>query len=305
MALPLAREAMRTWHLGALLPVLLLLLLDTGSCTRGCAGAAARRLAFTSNRRNGAVYGLAETDGARAEVPTVLKSDDSETAAAPVITWGSFPIKPGQTVLLSGSNFPAGAAVSISGVNRGSSASAKAITAQSSSHSLKFVLPESLQQDVFAISVAGSRPYFLNAPDVWSVHGDLGNTSTPGGSVRLIGRGLAAAQGRGVAQHESSTATELMQQLTKAVNAGGASRSEARALAAELQRLLLVDSAAAPTGGTTQLRLAPTEGGPPVILTVRSAQIIAYWSLQRALLTAVHMGQPQAALAITAVRALF
>lgn len=47
-----------------------------------------------------------------------------------------------------------------------------------------------LTQTVYAhmrlqVSVAGSAPLLLNAPEVWTVHGDLGNTSTPGGWVSL------------------------------------------------------------------------------------------------------------------------
>ena len=130
-------------------------------------------------------------------VAAAAQTDDAEASAPePIIIWGSYPVAPGQTVLLAGLNFPAQSEVRIKGVNSGSTASARAIAEQSSTHSLKFILPQSLPQDVFEISVGGSAAYFLNAPDVWSVHGDLGNTSTPGGSVRLLGRGLAAAQGR-------------------------------------------------------------------------------------------------------------
>ena len=199
----------------------------------------------------------------------------TEAAAAPVavITWGSYPVEPGQTVLLSGSNFPVGCEVSIRGVTGGLSATAKAITEQSSSHSIKFVLPKSLRQDVFEISVAGSRAHFLNAPDVWSVHGDLGNTSTPGGNVRLMGRGLAAAQGRGGMQHSEGSdkrAAELMRQLNEAMGDGSSgSRAEAHGLSGELQRLLSGSAAARDLPGrATQLRLVPTTGGgAPVIIT--------------------------------------
>jgi hypothetical protein len=197
---------------------------------------------------------------------------EATASPAAVVTWGSYPVVPGQTVLLSGSSFPVGCEVSIHGVNSGRFTSVKAIAEQSSSHSIKFVLPKSLMQDVFEISVAGSRPYFLNAPDVWSVHGDLGNTSTPGGNVRLMGRGLAAAQGRGDTQHSQESdnrAAELIRQLTEAMaNDSSGSRSEALDLTTELQRLLSAPAATpAAAGGSTQLRLVPTTGGAPVVLT--------------------------------------
>jgi hypothetical protein len=86
--------------------------------------------------------------------------------AGTFITWASCPVKPGQTVLLSGSSFPEACTINIKGINSGVSTHAKAMAGQSSNHSLKFILPKSLQPDVFEISIAGSPPYFLNAPDV-------------------------------------------------------------------------------------------------------------------------------------------
>ena len=211
-------------------------------------------------------------------VAAAAQTDDAEASAPePIIIWGSYPVAPGQTVLLAGLNFPAQSAVRIKGVNSGSTASAQAIAEQSSTHSLKFILPQSLPQDVFEISVGGSAAYFLNAPDVWSVHGDLGNTSTPGGSVRLLGRGLAAAQGRADLLQSAGGddhAVTLARQLAKTVEDKSSGwEVQARSLASEVQRLLLrADAASQPTeGGSTTLRLEPTAHGggaaAPVILT--------------------------------------
>eukprot|EP01043_Picozoa_sp_COSAG02_P002113 COSAG02_NODE_48_length_45421_cov_103.222100_6_plen_689_part_00 len=193
--------------------------------------------------------------------------------------------------MLSGSNFPTGGlpvSIHIAGVHTGGSATATVIRNQSSSHSCKFVLPTSLDQDVFAVTISGSAPYFLNAPEVWSIHGDLGNTSTPGGTVRLIGRGLATAQGIADGSNTSDlmSLTAQLAQLTR----DGGSRAEIVQLTAALQRKLERPGRG---GGLTQLRLIPERGGSPVLLT---AQWTAEEFAQRADFSATFQIPPSIAL---------
>ena len=213
-----------------------------------------------------------------AAVAAVAAAAAAQPASPIVITWGSYPVLPGQTVLLTGSGFPCQPNVGrvlIKGINSGGVASATLIVGQTSRHSLKFVLPTSLAMDVFEVTVlapgltggVSSKPYYLNAPDVWTVQGDLGNSSTPGGTVRLIGRGLGAAQARSAESAERQREALLTAELAQAVKHGR--RSEARRLSTELQHLLHADAdRSVPAGAATILRLTPVVGGAaPVELT--------------------------------------
>jgi hypothetical protein len=125
---------------------------------------------------------------------------------------------------------------------------------------------------------------------VWSIHGDLGNTSTHGGYVRLIGRGLAVAQGRGFAtshverdgsssNQRAIAAKRLIHQLSEAIHNGSDySQLQARDLSIELQSLLSTragttmdpssrSAADGHSGGSTYVRLVPTaSGGAPIII---------------------------------------
>jgi hypothetical protein len=115
--------------------------------------------------------------------------------------------------------------------------------------------------DVWAVTVDGSAPLLLNAPEVWSVHGDLGNTSTPGGWARLIGRGLALGQST---DHVDSTVLSLANRLADAVRRG--KRADATDLSATLSRALSRDPSAT-AAASTVLRLTPVGGGEAVLLS--------------------------------------
>jgi len=116
---------------------------------------------------------------------------NAATTPRPYLTWADYPVRPGQTVLLEGSNLPLDAAVEITAVSSGQVRSVQPWPGQGSANSLKFALPADLPMDVYSIIVGGSSPLLVNAPEVWSFHGDLGNSSTPGSLLRLFGRGLA------------------------------------------------------------------------------------------------------------------
>lgn len=114
---------------------------------------------------------------------------------APVLLWGSAPVKPGETVLLHGGNFgtsprielatPTGSRV-VEPVSRSDSA-------------LMFTYPEDLTPSELRVRVVSdngmSGYYALNAPDVWWTQGDWGDEASPGGWVRLFGRSIESPAG--------------------------------------------------------------------------------------------------------------
>lgn len=77
---------------------------------------------------------------------------------------------------------------------------------QAATDSIKFVIPETLQEGIFAVKLAAkNKPsassgrvsydkfVYLNAPEITQVNGDDGTIATAGGTVRITGRNLVQA----------------------------------------------------------------------------------------------------------------
>jgi len=124
-------------------------------------------------------------------------------AAAPAIFWASDPVRPNETVLVQGSDFGPTPTVEIAqeGLTvRGTDTVVfidkwlQVPVLQGSDCSLKFVVPADWEMGVFAfrVDVGGTRSPLvrLNAPDPWWVQGDAGETATPGGWLRVLGKSL-------------------------------------------------------------------------------------------------------------------
>ena len=126
--------------------------------------------------------------------------------AAPVVFWASDPIRPGETVLVSGEGFGERPSVEVWRLGDGpaETSSAKppirpaqteqAKVVQPGDKSLKFLVPGSLKPGLYAyrLSAGGaSTQGLLNRPAVWWALGDGGTFATPGGSVRFFGKNLA------------------------------------------------------------------------------------------------------------------
>ncbi|MCX5684426.1 MAG: glycosyl hydrolase family 28-related protein, partial [Planctomycetota bacterium] len=157
----------------------------------------------------------------------VLGTDAGVAAAAhaPTIFWASDPVRPDETVLVQGADFGPAAVVEVARLEDGkptapaitiappvafalptatASPGASAVPAalawrkvpvlQASDCSLKFALPADAKMGVFAFRVtaggAAGGPVLLNAPDPWWVQGDRGETATPGGWIRVLGKCL-------------------------------------------------------------------------------------------------------------------
>ncbi|MFI5380467.1 MAG: hypothetical protein ACHRHE_14305 [Tepidisphaerales bacterium] len=133
-----------------------------------------------------------------------LVSIGSATAcAAPRIFWASDPVRPDETVLLQGSGLdqatvemarledaPATTPVAGGKIEKWTPVP----VLQGSEQSLKFLVPAAWPMGVFACRVtaggATSEPVILNAPDPWWVQGDEGESASPGGWLRVMGKSL-------------------------------------------------------------------------------------------------------------------
>lgn len=145
-------------------------------------------------------------------VPTAAWAD-------PLVFWASEPALPNETVLLQGHDLE-GATVELSRLPDGEPQDAvlprtppppvsplapaavaesvkewaAAEVLQSSPQSLKFVVPPQDDPGVYVVRVKRegktSRPFLLNAPQVWWLQGDRGPEASPGGWLRIFGTSL-------------------------------------------------------------------------------------------------------------------
>ena len=97
-----------------------------------------------------------------------VKTDDDygpPSTHTPVLFWASYPVLPGETIILAGAGF--GPAPQITVVPISGSAVRKLSPAQVSNESVMVTLPASLPLDAYNVSVDGSAPLRVNAPDLW------------------------------------------------------------------------------------------------------------------------------------------
>ena len=112
---------------------------------------------------------------------------------APVVTWASYPVVGGDHVLLHGADWGARPRVQIGGASLEGGAL--------SDTGLVFPFPggeERILEGRVENERGRSGPFALNVPTVWWLQGDGGDSSTPGGRLRIFGRSLAA-YGKGTA----------------------------------------------------------------------------------------------------------
>ena len=122
------------------------------------------------------------------------------------IIWASDPVGPDETVLLVGGKFAPDTTVQVRRLSDESAAKpGKAAPVapehwttlrplQTSDQSVKFVIPRDWKTGVFACRVTTdggvSNQVFINAPDIWWMQGDRGETASPGGWLRVFGKCL-------------------------------------------------------------------------------------------------------------------
>jgi hypothetical protein len=128
-------------------------------------------------------------------------------AAAPTIIHFSDPVRPDETVLMTGDSFGEGATVEVAQISTDTKSPVKEASPalsvqwkslmplQSGEGALKFVIPKDWKQGLWLCRVRNgndiSAPVTLNAPSVWWWNGDSGETVSPGGWLRVFGKALS------------------------------------------------------------------------------------------------------------------
>lgn len=125
----------------------------------------------------------------------------AESAAAddPKVFWASDPVKPGQTVQVSGMGLAAVEKVEITTLSdhpedRAELGLQQAKVLAKTDSTLSFLLPGEFRPGVFSVTLrTGGRAssFQLNAPDVYWMQGDRGLAASSGGWLRLSGRNMA------------------------------------------------------------------------------------------------------------------
>ena len=118
--------------------------------------------------------------------------------AAPQIIQASDPVRPDETVLVTGEGFGNDSKAELAvmpdrpGAEPQKWEEIKPL--QCENQSLKFVVPKAWKQGVWMCRVKqggfASKPVVLNAPSAWWWNGDEGETATPGGWLRVFGKSL-------------------------------------------------------------------------------------------------------------------
>ena len=169
------------------------------------------------------------------------------SAALPTINWMSSPARDGEMVLASGGGFTNSSLVTLTD-STGAKHTAAATNVHA--HGIAFQLPAGKIGGIslFDVSIDGSSPTPLNAPDCWWWQGDAGNSSTPGGWLRVFGRAISVHS----AEDATRAATADKLALDTAISQGRF--AEARQLIDRLEMLRQPGTRGAPSA-TTQLRL--------------------------------------------------
>ena len=125
----------------------------------------------------------------------------------PAVVWWSAPVAPGELVQVHGGAWGAHPLVEVTELqNRASKTPAPAsipdfkkavrvLPVKVTETGVCFEYPADLAAGLAACRIvsdagAASEPFVLNAPEVWWLHGDQGETASPGGWLRLFGRSL-------------------------------------------------------------------------------------------------------------------
>jgi hypothetical protein len=104
----------------------------------------------------------------------------------PVAIWASYPVGQGDNIIVHGGNWGKNTKIEIGGKILPST--------PLSDTGLVFPYPSN-KEEIFEGRIVNengaSRPFSVNIPTPWWIQGDAGDTSTPGGTLRVFGRSLA------------------------------------------------------------------------------------------------------------------
>ncbi|MDO5319217.1 MAG: glycosyl hydrolase family 28-related protein [bacterium] len=118
-------------------------------------------------------------------IPAILGLGAS-AAEKPVVTWAAYPVGAGDHVVVHGGGWGEGVRIEADGKSLQ--------TTTLSDTGLVFPFPAAEEKIVEGrvVNAAGaSESFALNEPTVWWMQGDGGDSSTPGGTLRVFGRSLA------------------------------------------------------------------------------------------------------------------
>jgi hypothetical protein len=136
----------------------------------------------------------------------LLPAQLSTALPAPVITWASHPVRPDQTVLLQVSPFANGSRIVLQANHSDDYRDYSQVSSQTtavtvtvdplfvSDAGVAVVVPQSFPpHTVYTASVENSTapPIRINAPDLFWIQGSGGDSTTPGGWIRVFGRSLS------------------------------------------------------------------------------------------------------------------
>eukprot|EP01052_Picozoa_sp_SAG31_P032905 SAG31_NODE_3657_length_4018_cov_1.668538_4_plen_465_part_00 len=204
----------------------------------------------------------------------------------PVLFWASYPVLPGETVIVAGAGFSRAPQVVVSPLS-GGVASQTLSPVQISNGSVMVTLPKSLRLDAYNLSVDGSAPLQVNAPDLWWAMGDGGNYSTQGGWARIFGRGLSLEADHTAAAHGHTPRREavaIAESIRAAAQRGDFSEVE-RLASAQVKH---ARQHARQHRLNTTLVLTPVSGGRSIVLPApvsNLSAVSAHFPLPKSLAT--------------------
>lgn len=124
----------------------------------------------------------------------LLGMAQSVFALEPVLYRVADPVKPGDTLLLSGGHLGEVQQVVLKGpAPLGEKSSSVATIIKRNNSALFVQIPREWPRSILRGALQwprGEIPFFVNGPDVWWLQGNLGRAASPGGSVRLLGKNL-------------------------------------------------------------------------------------------------------------------
>jgi hypothetical protein len=150
-------------------------------------------------------------DGPAAAAENDQPAGKNAPDTSPLTFWVSQPVKPGQAVMLRGAGYGPDAAVLAARLADGEPGSPlQAVAPQAPTRKIKplqatdsvlqFVIPENTPEGVYACAIRANGQTgpvsLVNAPDVWFIQGDCGDTASPGGWIGVFGTCISIPSGQ-------------------------------------------------------------------------------------------------------------
>ena len=149
------------------------------------------------------------------------EEEEQQQQQQPAIIWVSTPVQPNETVMIQCAHHGLHPLITIRAMSSAGAASTVVAPLLVSNQSVMVVVPDTLPPDAYNISVAatvgGPAAWVVaNAPDLWWTQGDGGESASPGGWLRVFGRGLSissdaadATGGRSIDRQLAGLAKEM------------------------------------------------------------------------------------------------